>query len=521
MHQNRNTTSLTQRAYLNTLSSFLDYGARALVSLFVTPILVTGLGSAVFGIWQILNRLVGYITTVDGRPTQALKWLVANKQESDNIQGNKRAVGSALGVWLFLLPVLVVAGAILTWASPAIVRAPDHLSRLVRITFFILSINIILGVAANIPESVLRGMNLGYKRMGVVAGLNILGGLLTACAVYLGWGIVGVAWVQLLITIITGFLFWHLVKSYVPWFGVVRVSVREIYSFFKFTIWYSAWNLTSMLLMASDVIILGIVMTAGAVTEYVLTGYVSTAVRGIVTFVIGSAAPGLGGLIGRKMYAKAGEIRNEMQCIIALIATVFGSAILLWNQSFVSLWVGREHYAGSMVNFLFVLIMIQLLFIVHEGYIIDLSLDVRPKVMAGLVSSLLSIGLSLILANFFGIAGLCIAILASRSVLWIWFILINNAFLDSSLGDFLRTMWRPLTGMIVILSVSAYFEKMISATDWIRLFIYGGLSTPLLFVLYFITGFSRIQRRQMITRITSLSMNLGRLADRKIKGETG
>jgi O-antigen/teichoic acid export membrane protein len=54
------TLNLTQRAFLNTLSSILDHGSRVLVALVITPILLTGLGTTIFGIWQILNRLVNY-----------------------------------------------------------------------------------------------------------------------------------------------------------------------------------------------------------------------------------------------------------------------------------------------------------------------------------------------------------------------------------------------------------------------------------------------------------------------------
>ena len=59
------------------VQALLDYGARIGVALVVTPLLVHGLGSAVFGIWQMLSQLVSYISAADGRPTDALRLVIA------------------------------------------------------------------------------------------------------------------------------------------------------------------------------------------------------------------------------------------------------------------------------------------------------------------------------------------------------------------------------------------------------------------------------------------------------------
>ena len=62
-------SSLTRRACLTAVASFLDYSAKIGVSLFLTPFLVDGLGRSLFGVWEVLVRLVGYLSIADGRPT--------------------------------------------------------------------------------------------------------------------------------------------------------------------------------------------------------------------------------------------------------------------------------------------------------------------------------------------------------------------------------------------------------------------------------------------------------------------
>lgn len=499
------TYSLTQRVFLNALSSFIDNGVRVLVSLVITPLLVAGLGSGFFGIWLILNRSISYLLAVDARPTQALKWVIANYQKHDDHSIKRRAVSSALGVWLALLPFMIAVGGVLVFVSPTLTKVSPEFTTLVRVTCWLLVVNLILSVLANIPGSVLRGMNLAYKRMGLVASLNILGGFLTAAAVYLNWGLVGVATAQVVVTVVTGILFWHLVRTYVPWFGVERVSLKEVRQFFGLSKWYAAWSLIDTVLTASDVIVLGLIISASAVTNYVLTGYVSQGLLTIVTIIMGAAAPGLGGLFGEKKYDRVIELRNEMLCITCLLAGAFGSMILLYNHSFTTLWVGGEHYVGPWVNLLLVLIAVQLLFLRVEIYLIDLTLNVRRKVTFGLLSALLSIGLAILLTRNLGITGLCIAILAGRSVLMIIYPSIIGAFLGTQISIQIKALIRPLLTMIILFAAAAYVGEQVLATTWINLFIQVLVAIPLVFLFQFVVGFSANQKKCLIDRLRHLT----------------
>ncbi len=70
--------TLTKKAYLNAVASVLDYGARWFVTFILNPLLVSGLGDFGYGVWQVLARLIAYISPAGGRPTQALKWTIGN-----------------------------------------------------------------------------------------------------------------------------------------------------------------------------------------------------------------------------------------------------------------------------------------------------------------------------------------------------------------------------------------------------------------------------------------------------------
>src|SRR3989442_8137947 len=178
--------TLTQRASLNVVASLLDYGAKVAVGLVVVPILVGGLGRSLYGVWEMLGRLVGYMTAGDGRPTQALRLVISGLQASDDAGAKRRDVGGAIVVWLLFLPVVVAAGAGLVWFAPTITAVAPALVPVVRLTCALLTVSLLFGNLASLPESVLRGMNLGYKRMGLQAGLEVVGGAVLAGVGYVG-----------------------------------------------------------------------------------------------------------------------------------------------------------------------------------------------------------------------------------------------------------------------------------------------------------------------------------------------
>ncbi len=175
---------LTKKAYLNALTVVLDYGASLLVGFVVTPLLVAGLGNYLFGMWQVLIRLIGYITPASGRPGFALKATLANQQASTDYSQKRRYVGSTLLIWLMFLPLLVGVGAIVTWYIPAWVHAPASLVWIVRVVAAILVADLVFDALSSVPQVTLQGENLGYKRMGMSVVLVLMGGGFTWIALY-------------------------------------------------------------------------------------------------------------------------------------------------------------------------------------------------------------------------------------------------------------------------------------------------------------------------------------------------
>src|SRR5260370_38690816 len=115
------------------------------------------------------------MAAADGRRTEALRLVIAQEQGSENNDVKRRYVGCALGLWVLSLPVLALGGGVLVWVSPFITKMPEESYPMVRLACALLVVNFQLANLAALPESVLRGMNLGYRLLGLQAGLIAAG----------------------------------------------------------------------------------------------------------------------------------------------------------------------------------------------------------------------------------------------------------------------------------------------------------------------------------------------------------
>ncbi|SRR4051812_42909474 len=501
--------ALTRRASLTAVASLLDYFVKAAVSLVVTPILVSGLGRTMYGIWEMLGRIVGYMTATDGRPTEALRLLISQQQEADD-QTKRRSVGAAMMVWLIMLPLVAVVGGILAWFTPQITHAPVDQYGSVRIACAFLIASFLFTGLASIPESVLRGMNLGYKRMGFQASLSIVAGALAALAVHEGWGLPGVGVSQIARAVIIGICYWILVRKYVSWFSVARPTRAAVKSLLSMSVWLSFGELVAKLLLASDVLILGWIISPAAVTTYVLTGYAARTGLGIFVFTAGSAMPGFGGVLGQGQIDRAVKLRRELLTMTWLFVTVVSATILAWNRSFLSLWVGSRNYAGPWVELLIVLVAAQTKFIRMDSYIIDAALRPRGRVMVGVITAVATLALGIVLTRAFGILGLSLGMLLGRGIQSIWYPLIVRSCLNNPQRTMAQRLSAVRLGVVTaLLFVAAnLMSRTFVAPSWPVWLASVVLSMTVFAGLALVLGPTAEARRILLRRIRAMAAGL-------------
>jgi O-antigen/teichoic acid export membrane protein len=472
------------------------------VQLVINPLLVAGLGTTLYGTWRVLFSLNGYLWAAGGRSAQALTWVIAHKQRSLGAEEKRQYVGSAVIVWLLFLPFLVLVGGLGSWFAPHFLNTPAEYEWAVRGAAALLTADAIALTLLSIPRSALQGENLGYKRMGLSAILIIVGGGFMAIAISLDTGIVGVAVANAASTLVTGLLFWRVARKYLPWFGIARPPSAKIRWFLGLSGWFTGWKLVLELMTAGDVIVLGIFGSVEMVTVYTLTKLVTQALVPMIGIIFEGTSPGLGAIIGSGNLSKAVRLRSEIMSGTWLLSTIAGASLLLWNRSFVELWVGPRFYAGALPMLLIVVMVVQFVFIGNDARIIDLTLRVRAKVLIGAVSALSSLVLGAILVKTSEneIVGVCVGMIAGRTILTVAYPWLIGHMLGWPLLAQLRGLPRPVLTTTVMFGVSVWFGGHVSAGSWMALVTLAGATVIAIAPVAGLLGMTGDQRTALFRR---------------------
>ncbi len=489
--------SLTKKASLNAAASTAEQVARVIAGFILTPFLVTRLGDAVFGVWQVLERLIGHASPAGGRPGEALKWTVAHAQHSTDHEWKRRQVGNAVVVWLMFLPLLALIGAVVAWYAPIWIHVPPDSYARVRLAALILVVDAMLFGLFYLPQSVLQGENLGYKRLGLSMVMVFIAKTLLAVAVFMGFGLVGMAVATLAGTVLWGVLYVYIARTRVAWFGIAKPSWAEVRSFLVLNWWFLLWNLVMTVMLTADVVVLGIAGNPRLVTTYTLAKYLPQAITLAVATLIFAIMPGLGGLIGRGDLERAVKIRTETMSMVWLFTAVSGTLVLLWERSFLHLWVGDGYYPGAATLLVIMLMVLQFAIIRVDSNIIDLTLKLRAKTLLGTVSAALSIALSwyFVAVLDMGIIGLAVGFMIGRVIVSVAYPAIIGRMLAIPPQRQVIGAVRPALATGVLFVCSAMLGRTLFAASWIALLTGIAVSGLVILVLTFFVGLSAGHRR--------------------------
>lgn len=410
---------LTWRAFLTLLSALLQQGARTVVGLVVTPIVIRGLGKELYGAWMMIQQSVGYLALSDLRPMGTLKYTLALRQQAQDVSEKRRLIGAALALWAFTFPILLLLGVGLVWATPALIRTASGGVNAVRLAMGMVCIGVAMDRLLSLPANVLRGQNLEYKAMWVNAAAVVAGGALTAGAVWAGWGLPGVAGAGLVGVVLTGGTWGWVTRRVLPWFGAERPRKAELVQFTQVSAW-NFFNALSWLLVSSDILLVGLLMGPSAAAIYSTTGIVMRLAVAFAVQMLTAGNAGLGDLCGQKAWERVEQVRVEMARFALAVTTVVGAGVLALNQAFLGLWVGEGLFGGVALNLLLVLAGIETLVFTVDSQVLDTLLEFKPKTTALLLCGVFVWTAGPLLSRAWGAAGVAFALLLAYGGLMVY-----------------------------------------------------------------------------------------------------
>ena len=474
--------SRTYKALLTFIASILTKISQYGINFFVTPVMIQVLGATDYGVWQIINQFINYISFADLRPTNALKYIIASKQSVDDKSFKRRQVGSALIAWLITLPILILTGCVIAYFLPVTTKVDVEKFPLVRLIGLILLLDYLLGNLSSLVQSILRGENLAYKGIIFISTTTLLSGIVMIIVVRRGYGLLGVAIVTVLTTCIFGVGNWWITKKNVKWLGIEKPSWEEVKKLIRFGFWILLSSFSGMLLFSTDIMIIGLSLGARFVTTYVITKTVIELINNLVYSLVSSSLAGLGDLYGRGDFSRLREVRASMQLFTFFCISVIGAGVISLNKSFVGLWVGGQQYAGNIVNLILVIASFEPLLNQQDSLIIDLTQEIASKMLVTLLSGVAAVTCGFLLIPSLGILGMAIGNLLGRFLYLVGLSLLCAVKIDESITVYFKRLIRPIIASCLLYWVAFQISERFTINTW-WLFLMVSILLGLIFAL--------------------------------------
>ncbi|MGB0971955.1 MAG: hypothetical protein ACPGVG_13485 [Mycobacterium sp.] len=371
----------------NMVTYYLNFIVVAAVGFVINPLLLSALGPLMFGMWKSLQRYLDFATVADGRASQALKWVVASRLTLSD-EERRRDVGAAIIVWIRWLPAAALVAAGITVALPQLVKGIPTDARSVAYTAAaILAANAVLAGLLSVPDSVLVGVNQAYKSTLVITGFFVVSNGAMIVVALSGWPLWSLAAIVFAAAVANGTVTLLVAKRAVPWWGVARPTALDLRRVHRYSALTLGWGVVERLFISCELIVISVMLGAVVVTQYTFTSYVMQFVITISAITASAFMPKLGANIGASEIPAAAEMARSIRHLVIGITMLGSGAVLAFNGAFVTLWVGGDQFLGTTLNGLFVVLGLQLALIRMDGQILDVTMRIAPKVLAGLFSS--------------------------------------------------------------------------------------------------------------------------------------
>ena len=442
-----------QRPLRNVISNWASVAVSAIISLFLSPVIVHSLGDSAYGAWVLLSSLVGYLGLLDLGTRGAVTRYVATYHATHRHEDAGRIASTALGLFGGLGLLAIAASVVLALLVNHAFHVPQELAHAARIALLVSGVN----VAASLVSGVFGGIVVGMQQFDWLNAVNIVLAVVQAIAIVLllhaGGGLVELALAQLGVTLLRG--------------GMSAWLSRRVYPQVRFrtTLWSRphlgiifSFGITSALIQAAgavvnyaDAVVIGSFLPVATITFFAIASTMTDYVRAILSGISHTLTPMVAALPGEDRRDDVAKVILRGARIASLVVLPIVVTFELRGASFIRIWMGPEYaeVAGAILRVLAFAVWAFAGFQIVTATIIGLNRH-QGLIPVFIGEALANIVLSIVLVRHLGIVGVAWGTAVPRLVVSL---LVGPLYARHHAGVPLRMYWlqvilRPAVGMI-------------------------------------------------------------------------
>ena len=455
------------------------------VQFLITPFILGSLGKEIFGVYTIINKMQGYISVVDLRPTAILRFKLAATQTKKSIQSSKEYIGSSLIISAILLPIIALVGWFLSLGFEHYFEIDEQYIAVGKTAIIILSIFIGIKGFLGVPEAIIRGNNAEYKLFFIEPLRLIVYTFFVYIFINNGFGILGVIAAIIIATFFDFILKLIIQRRLYPLLKPVLPNKNKVKEFAGKGSWYLVSSLSAQVINTFDIMLIGLLIGVKAVTIYALSKAMLFRISESFSSVLGGITASVGYLISNENTKKLTEIRYKLLRYNFIFGCLIVTYFICFNRSFVGLWVDASNYIGEYGNLVLCFAgFFTLLCLANEIFINSLQLfKVKSRIL------LVTVFIFLITAYFFskeyGLLGVAISLLITKFIQWLGYEILLQKHFTINKSHVLKDNYKTIILLISIILLRIYFIR-IDIDSWL-IFIFQSIIFLIIYSLIVIT----------------------------------
>lgn len=309
--------------------------------------------------------------------------------------------------------------------------------------------------------------------------------------------------VQVIFTYAQNFYCSHVAEKMYPFINKrVEMPAKEIKSIFKNLYSVFLYKISGVLLNATDNTIISVVLGTGLVGYYSNYSMITTKITGLVNTIFYSLTASLGNLVVKEKPERRYKVFVIMQSISSIFSTTCVICLMLLTQDFIRIWLGKSYilsdYTLAAILFNFYLGVILLpIWVYREAT----GLYQQTKYVM-VVTAIINLILSIILAKRMGITGVLLSSAISRLVTYFWYepVLLFKKYFDQTSLVYFRHILVNMFITIVVAALEYFTLGKFVPSGWITLIIKAiiiGITSLALVLLFYCrsNGFKLVLER--------------------------
>jgi len=414
--------------------NWIGRGCSLVITFFVTPIVIAGLGGRLYGIWSMIMSVGSYYALGDLGMQSGIVKYVSEHHAKGEMLTLRKTISTALFVYMGLAAIVMAVSAPVAWLFPILLNkavtagkvdaelmeaalSPEHIAA-IRFALVMVAVSISTRMIGQPFSAIFRGLNRTDVSNCLSVCIQISSAIALVVAVRTGWGLYGMAVVTAVTPIvgrtISGFLALRLIggtKMTREYFD--RDALKKLGKFTFFTV------IREFMRKITDYtapFIIGFILDPLMVAYYSI-GDALVRKTGVMTRAVTSVAmPVASGLQAKKQDKDLKQVLVYVPRLVLAISFCLAAVLIIQGHRIVDLWIDLEGYADEVYPVLVILALAMALAKMGGGHraILTGMGKIKAVTVIQIVQAFTSITLSFVLVWTMGLIGIAYARFFSR-----------------------------------------------------------------------------------------------------------